>query len=121
MVPLSSANMLSLYLPTNSLNHLQLNESNATNLLPSHLAERQVVDASYQQYLFASPYTTFAVALVAGLMSLFTIVGNVLVITAFIIDKNLRKYSNYFILNLSLADLLIGKSLIQNLLPTDLS
>jgi len=88
--------MLSLFLSTNSLNHLQLNESNATSLVPSQLADRQV-DSAYQQYLFASPYTTFAVALVAGLMSLFTIVGNVLVITAFIIDKNLRKYSNYFI------------------------
>jgi len=32
----------------------------------------------------------------------------VFVITAFIIEKSLRKYSNYFILNLSIADLLIG-------------
>ena len=41
-------------------------------------------------------------------MSAITICGNILVITAFVIDKNLRKYSNYFILNLSIADLLIG-------------
>jgi hypothetical protein len=41
-------------------------------------------------------------------MSSITIIGNVFVITAFIIDTNLRKYSNYFILNQSVADLLIG-------------
>ena len=95
-----------------SLNHLQLHDnSSSTNTSLSVLIRPTAShsSSSYQEYLFASVYTTLAVALIAGLMSLCTIVGNVLVITAFIIDKNLRKYSNYFILNLSLADLLIGK------------
>lgn len=61
-----------------------------------------------QEFLFEESYMTVLVACIATLMSLVTIIGNVLVITAFIIDKNLRKYSNYFILNLSIADLLIG-------------
>ena len=55
-----------------------------------------------------SPGLTVVIAIIASMMSSITIIGNVLVITAFIIDKNLRKYSNYFILNLSIADLLIG-------------
>lgn len=46
--------------------------------------------------------------ILALIMSLITIVGNLFVIFAFIIDKKLQKYSNYFILNLSIADLLIG-------------
>lgn len=54
------------------------------------------------------PWITIVIGCIATLMSSMTIIGNVLVITAFIIDKNLRKYSNYFILNLSVADLLIG-------------
>lgn len=58
--------------------------------------------------LMFSPSITVLLAVLSGLMSLITILGNILVITAFIIDKNLRSYSNYFILNLSIADLLIG-------------
>ena len=58
--------------------------------------------------LLYSPLVTAIIAVVATIMSAITICGNILVITAFIIDKNLRKYSNYFILNLSIADLLIG-------------
>lgn len=56
----------------------------------------------------SSPYSTIFLIAVASLMSFATIVGNLLVISAFIIEKKLQKYSNYFILNLSIADLLIG-------------
>ena len=42
------------------------------------------------------------------LMSMTTIIGNLLVICAFIMDKKLQRYPNYFILNLSIADLLTG-------------
>lgn len=55
-----------------------------------------------------SPTVSIIIAIIAAIMSLGTIIGNVFVITAFIIEKSLRKYSNYFILNLSIADLLIG-------------
>ena len=55
-----------------------------------------------------SPILTIFLTIVALLMSLFTIIGNLLVIFAFIFEKKLQKYSNYFILNLSIADLLIG-------------
>ena len=58
--------------------------------------------------LLLSPSLTILFAILSGIMSLTTILGNILVITAFIIDKKLRSYSNYFILNLSIADLLIG-------------
>lgn len=56
----------------------------------------------------SSPYVTGLLVVVAFVMSFVTIIGNLLVISAFIIEKKLQKYSNYFILNLSIADLLIG-------------
>jgi hypothetical protein len=43
-----------------------------------------------------------------SLMALITVAGNSLVIIAFICESTIRTYSNYFILNLSIADLLIG-------------
>jgi hypothetical protein len=78
----------------------------------SFFSNNSLLGASYENNdateLTFSPALTVVIAIVAGLMSTMTIVGNVLVITAFIIEKSLRKYSNYFILNLSIADLLIG-------------
>ncbi|KAI3378753.1 hypothetical protein SNEBB_010392 [Seison nebaliae] len=41
-------------------------------------------------------------------MSLLTVCGNILVVLAFIFEPSLRTNSNFFILNLSIADLLVG-------------
>lgn len=60
------------------------------------------------KYLFKSLTVTILIACTTTLMSFATIIGNVLVISAFFVDKSLRTYSNYFILNLSIADLFIG-------------
>lgn len=58
-----------------------------------------------------SSYTiaeTLLIALFAGFLSLVTIVGNVLVMISFRLDKQLQTISNYFLLSLALADFLIG-------------
>jgi hypothetical protein len=70
--------------------------------------QNEVVNGTTKANLLMTPTLTIIFGILSGLMSLTTIIGNILVITAFIIDKNLRSYSNYFILNLSIADLLIG-------------
>jgi hypothetical protein len=86
-----------------------LNDTNANNNSYSLITGDNTItnDTPYGKLTF-SPMVTLIIAIIASTMSFVTIVGNTLVITAFIIDKNLRKYSNYFILNLSIADLLIG-------------
>ncbi|NXH14246.1 HRH3 protein, partial [Bucco capensis] len=42
------------------------------------------------------------------LLALVTILGNVLVILAFILDRNLRHRSNYYFLNLAITDFAVG-------------
>ena len=48
------------------------------------------------------------ISLVAGFLSLFTICGNLFVIVAFKLDKQLQIISNCFLLSLAVADLTIG-------------
>ena len=103
-MPLFSSDLM------NQQDHLLINKTYSNNMsnLEAVFESTATLAGTEQKYLFSSHYLTIVVAIIASLMALVTIVGNVLVITAFIIDKNLRKYSNYFILNLSFADLLIG-------------
>ncbi len=90
------------------LNSLLNNSSeNIFNFTSEEIRKLDQFNSTNYKLLY-SPLVTIIIAVVATLMSATTICGNILVITAFVIDKNLRKYSNYFILNLSIADLLIG-------------
>lgn len=57
---------------------------------------------------FSSPVAKFLLAFLMATMAFITVIGNSLVILAFICEATIRTYSNYFILNLSIADLLIG-------------
>ena len=50
------------------------------------------------------------IGIVLLIITIWTIVGNILVILAFIIDKHIRQggMSNYLIINLAFSDLLLG-------------
>ncbi|CAL1538066.1 unnamed protein product, partial [Lymnaea stagnalis] len=48
------------------------------------------------------------ISIVVGLLAILTAGGNMLVIVAFKLDKNLQTVSNYFLLSLAVADLTIG-------------
>ncbi|XP_049782212.1 muscarinic acetylcholine receptor DM1-like [Schistocerca cancellata] len=48
------------------------------------------------------------IAIVAGFLSLVTVVGNSMVMISFKIDKQLQTISNYFLFSLAVADLAIG-------------
>nr|XP_056708944.1 muscarinic acetylcholine receptor M3 [Euleptes europaea] len=48
------------------------------------------------------------IAFFTGIASLLTIIGNILVIVAFKVNKQLKTVNNYFLLSLACADLIIG-------------
>ncbi|KAK9392732.1 histamine H3 receptor-like [Crotalus adamanteus] len=52
-----------------------------------------------------------------GLLVLVTVLGNALVILAFVVDKSLRTQGNFFFLNLALADFLVGGFCIPLYIP----
>ena len=45
---------------------------------------------------------------VCGTVSLFTVAGNILVMIAFAKERKLRRWNNYFLINLAVADTLVG-------------
>lgn len=48
------------------------------------------------------------IVLVAGALSLLTVIGNIMVMISLKLDKQLQTISNYFLLSLAIADLVIG-------------
>ncbi|XP_025070038.1 histamine H3 receptor-like [Alligator sinensis] len=52
-----------------------------------------------------------------ALLALITVLGNALVILAFVVDKNLRYRSNYFFLNLAISDVAVGAFSIPVYIP----
>ncbi|XP_061026196.1 histamine H4 receptor, partial [Eubalaena glacialis] len=52
--------------------------------------------------------TSIALAFLMSLLAFAIMVGNAVVILAFVVDKNLRHRSNYFFLNLAISDFFVG-------------
>lgn len=60
------------------------------------------------------PYSESISVIIIVLISLLiviTVLGNILVMFAFILDERLRTQSNFFLLNLAICDFLLGKSI----------
>jgi muscarinic acetylcholine receptor M3 len=79
---------------------------NGNETLPSILTSTTMVPP-----MFKSKYSVFQmilIAWVASCLSLFTVLGNILVMVSFKIDKQLQTISNYFLFSLAVADFVIG-------------
>lgn len=61
-----------------------------------------------------SPAMKAFVAIIMSVSISLTILGNTLVMVAFIVDKRLRTRSNFFLLNLAICDFFIGKCLMSH-------
>uniref|UniRef100_H3ADH3 Histamine H3 receptor n=1 Tax=Latimeria chalumnae TaxID=7897 RepID=H3ADH3_LATCH len=58
-----------------------------------------------------------ALALLMALLAVGTVLGNALVMLAFVVDTNLRTQNNYFLLNLAISDFLVGAFCIPLYMP----
>lgn len=56
-----------------------------------------------------SPSTSVFLAVLMTLLVFATVLGNALVILAFVVEKSLRTQGNFFFFNLAIADLLVGE------------
>ena len=54
------------------------------------------------------PWLTALLALMAGVVSLVTILGNITVLLAFGLERTIRQPTNYFLASLAVSDLIIG-------------
>ncbi|XP_004579762.2 histamine H4 receptor isoform X1 [Ochotona princeps] len=61
--------------------------------------------------------TSIILGFLMSLLAFFIVVGNAVVILAFMVDKNLRHRSNYFFLNLAISDFFVGAISIPLYIP----
>ncbi|XP_004635829.1 histamine H4 receptor [Octodon degus] len=65
--------------------------------------------------------TKITLTFLMSLLAIAIMLGNAVVILAFVVDRNLRHRSNYFFLNLAIADFLVGAVSIPLYMPSSLT
>ncbi|XP_078473083.1 muscarinic acetylcholine receptor M1-like [Lampetra fluviatilis] len=79
---------------------LRMNESHATHALVNSTASAADDDRTVPELVLIIVFTT--------IVSLLTIIGNILVMLSFKVNSQLKTVNNYFLLSLACADLIIG-------------
>ena len=70
----------------------------------------RAADVCIPNDLYSDVLQLVVLSLLAGSTSLVTIIGNMIVILSFIIERSIRQPTNYFIASLAVSDLLIGEA-----------
>ena len=71
--------------------------------------EMEMTDDRRTHYGQFSPSTSVFLAVLMTLLVFATVLGNALVIVAFVVEKGLRTQGNFLFLNLAIADFLVGE------------
>jgi dopamine receptor D1 len=97
------------FLPVERIFFTNMISNNTTNGVLAALKNYSIKASSQDPY---TPQYTLLEAIVIGtvltLLIVFAIGGNILVCVAILTDRNLRKTSNYFIISLAIADMLVA-------------
>jgi len=87
-----------------SSNWSGLERENATSL-----GDLETFDNRRAQFGQFTPSTSIFLTVLMTLLVFATVLGNALVILAFVVEKSLRTQGNFFFLNLAIADFLVGE------------
>lgn len=101
--------------PSTTMAHYQLTTMGPTTANPDYEDFNDMVNASLvtngTPVGWESPYSLpfiVTIAILMFILAVVTVLGNLMVLLSFYIDKNIRTPSNYFIFSLAVSDLIIG-------------
>ena len=72
------------------------------------IANETTSNAATETITRYTPWQATLIGISAGLLSVVTIVGNLMVMISFKMDKQLQTISNYFLFSLAVADMIVG-------------
>jgi len=100
------------YYPCNGDGYTNVVTCNVTSVDDYSSLLFDVLNSTADSAASLDPYSAWqlvVLAVLAGCMSLVTIVGNLIVILSFFIERTIRQPTNYFIASLAVSDLFIGR------------